>query len=452
MKKWSIVYGEYSNAVKTVFAAVSAYVTVSCVRQSELDSRTESENNLIFVGENPYIEPPQGGYRIKVFHTPAGLERIVLTGDGAVNTLYAAVDFKNKYLVRAENAHMSTPVYYFNRLFSDPMPDYDESFRPAIRDRALWSWGYVVYDYRGYIDNMVKLKLNMLILWNDYPPENARELVAYAHSCGVKVIWGFSWGWALNCSQADVEHLDQITDEVLTVYERDYAHLGGDGIYFQTFTETVQEEIGGVIVADAAVRLVNQTAARLLERHPGLVIQFGLHALSVKNRLEYISRVDPRVTILWEDCGAFPYSYIPKNTEGFDETAAFTEKIKNLRPAGFGTLFKGLTALDWSTFSHQPGPYVIGEYDRRFVDKKAEEKRRIWKYIQAYWITNAKYLHEIVRKLDSDTLVAALAEDGAFERNIWYPIALYAQMLWNPDRTTEEILTETALMPDVTFA
>ena len=46
-----------------------------------------------------------------------------------------------------------------------------------------------MYDYRGFFENMARLKLNEIIIWNDYAPTNGREIVAYAHSLGIRVIW-----------------------------------------------------------------------------------------------------------------------------------------------------------------------------------------------------------------------------------------------------------------------
>lgn len=450
MKKWLLIYEKYNVAVKKVFATVSEYVTVSCIDASKANNEEIGDANLIYVGKNPYIEAPSGGHRIKVFKENER-QIIVITGDGDINTLYGAVDFKNKYLVKAKNADVHQPIYYFYNLFVDDMPDFDETFKADTKNRALWTWGYVIYDYKGYIDNMVNLKLNMLIIWNDCVPLNAKELVEYAHKNGVKVIWGFSWGWGLNCMETDVTHLDKITEEVLKTYERDYAPIGGDGIYFQTFTETREEKIGDVLIADAAVRLVNDTAKKLLEKYPALHIQFGLHATSVKNKLEFIKNVIPEVSILWEDCGAFPYHYMAKNVDEFDETLKFTKKIRDLRDGGFGVILKGMTALDWSTFVHQPGPFVIGEYEKEFVDKKAEEKRPIWKYIQSWWIKNAEYAKKMISLYDENTIVGALVEDGCFEKYAWYPVALYAQMLWDKSRDAEDILCEIGLMPDVYF-
>lgn len=452
MKKWFIVHNGNIEALKLVFAAVSEYIVISCISQNELTEEIKKSGCLIYIGVKNMLDVPKGGYRIKAYKNEFGNDTVILDGDGYVNELYSAVDFKNKYMVKALNADVHMPIYYFNDIFNCDMPEYDESFVPYIKERSLWTWGYVIYDYKGYIDNMLRLKLNMLIIWNDYPPENASELIEYAHKKGVKIIWGFSWGWSTKCNLDNIADLDKLTDDIINEYESRYAHLGGDGIYFQTFTETNEEKFGDIVIADAAVKLVNQTSDKLLKKYPNLHIQFGLHATSVKEKLEYIKNVDSRVTILWEDCGAFPYDYIPKRIKNFDETADFTGKIKNLRESGFGVLFKGMTALDWSSFEHQPGYFVIGEYDKAFTDKKLIEKKKIWKYVQAYWLSNAKYVKEIVEMLDSDTLVSALVEDGLFDEKIWYPVALYAEILWNPKRKTEDILTETALIGDVSFA
>ena len=245
---------------------------------------------------------------------------------------------------------------------------------------------------------------------------------------------GFAWGWSTDCLDTDISNLDKMADESAAKYENDYAHLDGDGIYFQTFTETEKETIGGKLIADAAVEMVNKAAAKILDKHPDLKIQFGLHATSVHDKLEYIKNVDERVTILWEDCGTFPYTYIPKMQGDFDETLAFTQKIKNLRSGGFGTLFKGMSVLDWGTFKHQPGTHIIGEHGKKKIADKLGEKRKYWKYLQAYWLSNAQYVKKVVEILDSSTLVSALVEDGVFDEKVWFPVAVYSEILWNPNR------------------
>ena len=46
----------------------------------------------------------------------------------------------------------------------------------------------------------------------------------------------------------------------------------------------------------------------------------------------------------------------------------------------------------------------------------------------------------------------ALVEDGMFERDLQYIVALYAEMLWNTDANVNDLITEVALRDDVTFA
>lgn len=41
-----------------------------------------------------------------------------------------------------------------------PLPDFELNSRPAVKNRGIWTWGHVIYDYRSFIDNMVMLKLN----------------------------------------------------------------------------------------------------------------------------------------------------------------------------------------------------------------------------------------------------------------------------------------------------
>jgi len=327
MTPWAILYDENSLALERLYGLVSAQTPVLCLPFAQADQTFLQSHHIIHLGREENCPAPAGGYRIRAEKDENGLLRILLTGDGMINLLYAVVDFENDYLVRARNADASSPFFYFKPLFTDDMPEFDQSYVPSIRTRGLWTWGYVIHDYRGYLDHMVTLKLNQLIIWNDTPPLNAREIIAYAHARGIQIIWGFAWGWDTNCLATNVQDLSSLTRQIIETYDRDYAPLGGDGIYFQSFTETSQEEIGGVLIADAVVRLVNQTADQLLSRYPDLKIQFGLHATSVRNRLSYIAKVDPRVDILWEDCGAFPYHYFAKKTEGLDETAAFTREI-----------------------------------------------------------------------------------------------------------------------------
>ena len=110
---------------------------------------------------------------------------------------------------------------------------------PCIERRGIWTWGYVIYDYERFIDNMARLKMNTLTIWNDCPPENCSDVIEYAHARGVETVLGFHWGWGLpSFSLASREDRDAMRKQVVANYETNYRHLDLDGIYFQTLTET----------------------------------------------------------------------------------------------------------------------------------------------------------------------------------------------------------------------
>ena len=46
----------------------------------------------------------------------------------------------------------------------------------------------------------------------------------------------------------------------------------------------------------------------------------------------------------------------------------------------------------------------------------------------------------------------ALVEDGMFEENVMYPVALYSEMLWDCHRDVKSMMREVALRGYVCFA
>lgn len=80
-----------------------------------------------------------------------------------------------------------------------------------------------------------------------------------------------------------------------------------------------------------------------------------------------------------------------------------------------------------------------------------EEKKRIFRYLQARWIVNAHYALEMIRSFKPADFVFCLVEDGYFEKYINLPTALYADMLWNPGKSIENIICDTMLRPDITL-
>lgn len=465
MKKLAIVYGALETALqkraveeltKLLLDYVLEYPCALAYRE-DLDL---SDYTPIYIGtaeNNPYVRVTSEGkaeaqesYHIRVKDGVAAIE-----GHDDAGVLYGVLDFYNLYLLSA--AHPKGARYPLNPFAKDTLPDFTHASAPAVRERGLWTWGHVIYDYKQYLDNMMRLKMNSVIIWNDFAPVNGREIVAYAHSCGIKVIWGFSWLWNSSHRKVDIQNLEGKSEEILAQYEAEYASLGGDGIYFQTFTEVKGESLDGVFIAEAATAFVNRTAALFYEKYPDLEIQFGLHATSVKERLAYIKTVDPRITIVWEDAGAFPFAYVPTEIEGFEETKTFVGKIARLRGENerFGAVTKGLICLDWRKFSHLRAPHCLGVSLRETKARLAEERRRIWRYVQAYWLSNADKAQEMIKEMarltEGDLCLFGLVEDGLFEENIPYPVALYGEMLWDAYSDTRKLMTAVALRGYVSF-
>ena len=465
MKKFAIIYGDLSATQRVALGELSkmlldyTFEYPVCLKYSE--QADLSEYKAIYIGtkeSNPYIKNTskvslntEEEYNISVKNST-----VIIEGFDDAGVLYGTLDFYNKYVVKFE--HPDTDEYVINFLTVDSLPDFDITSSPRVKERGLWTWGHVIYDYRGYLDNMMKLKLNRIIIWNDYVPVNAEKIISYAHERNIRVIWGFPWLWDTDCNKFDIENLDGYSEEIFAKYESEYANIGGDGIYFQTFTELPVDNIQGVVIADAATKFVNRTAGIFYKKYPDLEIQFGLHATSVKEKLEFIKNVDPRIRIVWENCGSFPFSYIPKDVSEFKETKNFVRKIARLRGAKdrFGVVTKGLVKLDWSQFEHPKGSQNIGVSSEHMKQNRIERKKKIWRYIQAYWLTYAHKAHEMVKEIyalkNGNLCVFALVEDGMFEENIMYPVALYSEMLWDSFVDTEKIMSDVALRSYVSFA
>lgn len=465
MKKIAIVYGEKKTDLKKKAIAVLSELLLDytveypyCLACGDAAAASyrclyigTKENNAYLKAHSLYTLTVPEEYAVWIQN-----DTVCIEGYDDAGVLYGCLDFYNKYLLGLEYPH-NDAIYRVN-CWDAPLPDASFTSRPAVRYRGIWTWGHVIYDYRALIDHMVMLKMNTLVVWNDHAPANAQDMVAYAHACGIKVIWGFSWLWGVDCKKVDFANLGAHSEEIFAYYQKEYAGIAGDGIYFQTATEFDEQEINGISVAEAVTAFVNRTAALFFAAYPNLELQFGLHATSVKTRIEALRAVDPRIRIVWENCGAFPFSYLPNDIADFDGTMAFVEKITALRGADerFGAVTKGFTKLDWGHFSHIEEPVWLGVSSKRMKRDRVERKSKVWKYIQAYWLSHAGWAQKMVRAMVSckqgDLYITPLVEDGMLEENIMYPVALYAEMLWDPTTPLDRLLSEVALRDYATFA
>lgn len=384
---------------------------------------------------------------------------IVLAGSDSRGLLYGAADMGVELANRITG---EKPQERREQL--DGLRGFARTERPLIANRGIWTWGYVIYDYRRFIDNLARLRMNMLTIWNDCPPVNARDVIDYAHSRGVRVLLGFHWGWGLEgmniCQAADRARIKEL---VLQEYRANYRGLGMDGIYFQTLTEHHATSSDGLTTAKAACLLINDTARELLADEPDLYIQFGLHATSILDNYTDLADLDERVVIVWEDAGVIPFAY-DAVTDPADATPAppptiptpkdtidYARRIAAFRPGcEFAMVPKGWMYLRWQDEFEHHGQFILGQRDPAFITERLAQRQRRWDQVNALWMRNyplaAEFYRAILNDKPSRTTVTGLVEDGMLEEAIQPSVALFAEMIWNPCQALPELL-QRALSP-----
>ena len=447
------------NAVKILYGVVRHYLPY-VLTVCEAKEITENDN-IIYVGTlksndllthlaNDFYTPEtkSEGYSLKVAPSVRAKDRtdIVIQGADSKGVLNGVYDFIHYYI---DDLLKYTGYIWKNRHqpFIDECLEFERRSAPSILNRGLWTWGHVIYDYKRYIENMAACKMNMLIMWNDFAPINGREIVDYAHSYGIKVIWGYPCAWGYDVDPTNDKEMEKWCDRVLEVYNVEYSHLGGDGVYFQGFTETNQKEINGKPIAELISVWVNNVADKLHSRYPQLYVQFGIHATSIGKNYALMSKINQDVTVVWEDAGGFPYNYDPRKGMSVERTLEYTDGLLSAVSGNggrFGAVLKGFTCLNWSQFEHYKGRCIVGESDPIFMKKRGLEKEFFWDFSQPYWINNAGALKKYVQTLVSyklvDSTVTALVEDAMFEEYIRKEIGIYSELLWDSDADVNKIL------------
>lgn len=323
---------------------------------------------------------------------------------------------------------------------------------PAVKERGIWTWGYVIYDYRRFIDNMARLKFNMLTMWNSEAPVNLTEICDYAHQRGIKVVAGFNWGWGYKKDISSTDGRAFIKKLALDAYREEYMSAPLDGIYFQTETEHSTQEINGRSVAAWCCDMVNDISKEFYAINPKLSIQFGLHATSIRSHYTDLAGLDPRIVITWEDAGALPYSYGPNPNyqDGFESTLAYSKQLAAFRPGSpFALVPKGWLSLRWNDEFAKHGPLLLGERDPAYLRERLAARQGELNGINSGWFQHyplaARFYRE-VSTINPNVWATALIEDVMFEARIQPSMALLGEMLWNPHQSDTELLAR-ALRP-----
>lgn len=479
--RWSLLFGAYDGVEKFAVDEAQRYFQnflpyVIQAKNAEKPGSMDKETlagHLLLVGtrkNNPLIAyligkgiiaAPKGteGYALACVKSPwnEASKVVAVVGADLRGVLYGVERLGLTILPEK----VAPSIAKLNRESLDNLAFGSLSERPILANRGIWSWGYVIYDYRRFIDNMARLKMNMLTIWNDVPPLNSRDVIGHAHSRGIEVILGFEWGWGRKeMDLTKKSDRDKIRREVIGKFERDYAHLGMDGIYFQTLTEHTDKVKGGVSVAKAAKELVNETAAEILAFRPGLLIQFGLHATSIGDRYGELAGLDPRVVVVWEDAGDIPFCYqlamrddgkrnyraIEAWVDSPENTLEYSRKLAALRGGKdeFAIVPKGWGCLDWGNEFENHSSFILGERGAWSTRERLEIKRRQWDMINTLWLRDhriaIRYYREMLKSHQGPMTACALVEDGMFEAEIQPSVALFAETVWDPVRPEEETL------------
>lgn len=464
--KWALIYGSYAGVERTALHEVQRGVQrflpyVVEVRQVG-DGTPVADEHVVLVGtpdnnswigqlvDNRAIQPPSGlqGYTVACLESPfvAGRRLLVVAGGGPAGVLYGAHELARLLsdgvwfdlpARRLDGYGPIGPIPLTSNLES--VPALEISGAPAIDNRGIWTWGYAIYDYRRFFDNMARLKMNIVTIWNNTVPVNAGEVIEYAHARGIRVIMGFHWGWGRkDLDLANADDLRKTKEVVVRTYTEQYAPLDHDGIYFQTLTEHLRTGQDDQSTATLACEWVNDIASALFGIDPDLYIQFGLHDASIREHYADLTPLDSRITIVWEDVDGLPYSYNLGPEETSDDSAQRaidnTRRLVHLRPGvEFGMVPKGWTVLKWRDFH---GPYVMGEGDAGSIRARFRQRESMWRFQERRWLQHypkaARFYRELLDLEPAGTLVTGLAEDGMIEEAIPLSVALFAETLWDP--------------------
>ncbi len=468
--RWAVVYGSYEGAEQFALrelCGAAQHGLPYVLEVAPASASTGNENHLIVAGtpennriiaeltheDRIRIPGKPEAYTVACVESPRRKDRrlVVVAGKDSRGVLYGAADFAARVAGRlpGNEAGWDKAIH--------SLDDFSISEYPRVENRGIWTWGYVIYDYRRFLDNMARLKLNTLVVWNDCPPVNIREIIHCARKRGIKLILGFSWGWGREDLRLDnPADRRKIKNSVLREFETHYRDLDMDGLYFQTLTEHSETETGGRPLAGIARDMVNDIAGSLLLKQPNLNIWCGLHATSILDHCGEFRALDPRVTIVWEDAGVIPYAYSPvpeitgqdphfaPELNSFGRTLAYSKKLARLRPGSpFAMVAKGWTTLDWENEFERHGPFLLGERPPVFTRERLRRKQAKWDEVNALWMNNypfaVRFYREILECNSAGMTVLGLVEDGLFEEKIQPGVALFAETLWNPSRDEDHL-------------
>jgi hypothetical protein len=433
----SFAVTELNDAIQRLSSTGSAPVKIQVATASATSDSVSNANDP---------EKTQEGYLLE-YDGKNGVVRIV--GADEKGTLNGVMDFIH---------------YHLREVCSGKVDRIAVKSAPALELRGIWLWGGRIYNYEKFLDQMARWKMNLLVAWHSRVPKNAVALSDYATKRGIKVVWGYSWGWPggpagrldWNNPQSIAKHQEIAVD----TFKREYAPLKPFGVYFQSNTESGSAKNQ----SDKLVRFINETAGRLLKEYPDLFISAGLHYTSFAQQLGPVDQIDPRVNIMWEDLPGCPFSYDPSKTsaDGFERAAMWTSDPAKISVGRNINIAKELMSLRKE--KEDIGFVLKGFHERCFggdpqkiedqtaLEKMANERAPVWRKREAAWRLNLgdglDVLQALVASKARRKVVTLLVEDGLWEAKAWYSVCLLSEAMWDPSRDKDDLLRLLDACPD----
>ena len=434
--------GIEAYTVKEVGRVFKENLGVEVLRKS-LKTAKRSNQNMVVIGtaeNNPYIkqllkdgfleaESHTEGYSVKCAPHPRNPEVLLLAIAGADNrgVLYGLRDIEHYEMDKFNNVNGKLEFKSFSRA------DY-----PRIEHRGHWVWGVNMPDKKAWLDNMSKWKMNELIHWDNYPPQKAKEYVDYAHERGIRVVWGFGWGWnpdwnfiipkefdhgigeGVEMCGSDEFNLEFFKREILKKVRTEYVPSGCDGIYFQSFTEVPKcecEQCKNKSKGEIMLEFVNPIVDAIKKEFPDLWISCGVHAnLGIYDELKDL---DPRCNIYWENCDS------GTSIRGENED--------------FGYIYKKLPYGHGFSKTCQADPEYTEESLKEWMESNAD-RYAIKGDINTYY-DYMKGLQEWSRgmlgKPSENKHGSTVADHSVFSRRTPFMHVALAEAMWNPNLDRE---------------
>lgn len=353
---------------------------------------------------------------------------LTIVGADDRGTLYALRDLEHYCL-----EHFSTDA---GRVTVEPFGRTDW---PRIEHRGHWVWGCNMPDKTAWMDNMSRWKLNELIHWDNFPPQRGREYVDFAHSRGIRLHWGFGWGWghwnvelpedfvpgdggAPLCPSNEFDRA--FYRRVILGKVRDlYVPTGCDGIYFQSFTEFPKcscAQCSPKTMGQLMVEFCNPILADIFEEFPHLWVSCGIHANF--GEYDFLRDLDERCNIYWENCDS------GTSVRSDDEDFGYLNKTLPYAH-GFGPDAPADPAWTEETL----GEWMDSNAERYTIDGPIEE-------YYAYMAQLQRWANGLLPKPSSRKHAGTVADHSVFCRRTPFMHVALAEAQWNPGAATQPLV------------